>query len=159
MTKVMDDRVAAHVLNRGTREISHLPHQEHMREFVSGHCSVNVFACLKRLIGGTEGTDLAHHGPGFHPDAMTRPDLQHGLQDFKEDTGAILCASAILVTPPVGRVVQELLEQVNESALDLDAVKARIDRDLSGVSEIPHSLFNIRKAHLPGDLAHHPATL
>ncbi len=102
---------------------------------------------------------LAHHRPSLDPDAITRPDFKHSLQGFKEDAGAILHRSAVLVGSPVGYLMQELLEEVDKSALNLDAVEARVSCDLCGMSEVLHGLPDVVKTHLARGFAHDPAAL
>jgi len=54
---------------------------------------------------------------------MTRPDFEHRLERLEGKAGAILHRTAVLVGPSVGHLVEELLEAIDEPALDLDAVE------------------------------------
>ena len=49
--------------------------------------------------------------------------------------------------------MQELLEKVDESALNLDTVEARVSCDLCGMSEIFNGLLDVVKTHRARDFA------
>ena len=74
---------------------------------------------------------------------MTRPDFKHRLERFEEKAGAILHRTAVLVGSSVGHLMQKLLEEVDESALNLDTVEARVSCDLCGMSEIFNRLLDV----------------
>ena len=90
---------------------------------------------------------FAHHRPSLHADAITRPNFKHRLERFKKKAGAILHRTAVLVGSSVGYLMQKLLEEVHESALNLDTVEARVSCDLCGMSEIFYGLLDVVKTH------------
>src|SRR6476660_9193789 len=49
--------------------------------------------------------------------------------------------------------MQKLLEEVYESALNLDTVEARVSCDLCGMSEVFHRLLDVAKTHLARSFA------
>jgi hypothetical protein len=102
---------------------------------------------------------LAHHRPSLHADAIARPYFKHRLNRFEENAGAIRQRTAVLVGSPVGYLMQKLLEEVYESALNLDAVEARVLCDLCGMSELFNGLLDVVKTHLARGFAGDPATL
>ena len=96
---------------------------------------------------------FAHHRPSLHADAITRPDFKHRLERFEENASAILQRTAVLVGSSVGYLMQKLLEEVYESALNLDTVETRVSCDLCGMSEILYGLLDVVKTHLARDFA------
>ena len=102
---------------------------------------------------------FAHHRPSLDADAITRPDFKHRLQRFKENAGAILHRTAVLVGSSVGYLVQKLLEEVYESALNLDTVEACVSCDLCGMSEVLYGLLDVVKTHLARGFARDPPAL
>ena len=55
--------------------------------------------------------------------------------------------------------MQELLEEVDISALNLYAVEARVSSHLRGMSEVANGQPDVLKTHLPRSFAHDPPTL
>ena len=55
--------------------------------------------------------------------------------------------------------MQELLENIDESTLNLDAIETRVPRDLRSTSEILDELLDVLKGHLPRAFAHSRSAL
>ena len=90
---------------------------------------------------------------------MTRPDFKHRLYRFEEKASAVLQRTAVLVGSSVGYLVQKLLEEVYESALNLDTVETCVSCDLCGMSEVFNGLLDVVKTHFARNFARDLAAL
>ena len=57
-------------------------------------------------------------------DAALAPDRNHGVSDLHEETRPVLDRTTVNVSPPVGLVLQELVDQVAIGGVDFGAIKA-----------------------------------
>lgn len=59
-----------------------------------------------------------------HANFILAPNLRDRLDDFEQETGAILNAPAVLVCTFVGAIFEKLIEQVTVRPVNLDTVEA-----------------------------------
>jgi hypothetical protein len=159
VTEMVNNRITAHMLDRRSREISHLSHQQHVPELVAGYFLVNILACFEGFVCCAEASNLAHHRPCFHPDTMARPDFKDSFEYLKEKASAVLNRPAISIGAAVRDLVKELLEEINVATLNLDTIEACVFCEFRSMLEIRHGLACILKAHLLGDFAYRPPAL
>ena len=76
---------------------------------------------------------------------------------LEEKTGTILDVAAVLIGAPIGWLMQKLLNQVDETRLNLNTIEACIFRNLSSAAIVGNCLLDVSFRHLSRSFTHHGA--
>jgi hypothetical protein len=133
-------------LERRAREVGRVAHDEKVREAVAAQFTDGVFGHRQGLVVGRERAGFMHR-TDLHADFRRLDLVEDGLDDLEENAGAPLDLAAIFVSPSIGRLVEELRQQIEVVRLDLHAVEACNHRVARSASVVGHGPADVVPCH------------